>query len=232
MRLVKLVTMSAVMGLGSSCCVARGTRVRTRNGERLVESLEVGDEVLCVDPVTSARVVARLSAIRTSRRECLSIDAGARVLTCTTDHPLYDPLAGVYADAGDWALGRRDTLLSVPEDDAAPCVTVKAGAGLEVTVNDVFDLTVDHALHNFVANGLLVHNKSPPPCNPDASVSAEWCLGSTDCKATETAFGYCNGRSVSCACRLADGGTRDPFARDAGPTTTDGGSDGGTDAGP
>lgn len=238
MRLMKLVTMSAVMGLGASCCVARGTRVRTRTGERLVESLEVGDEVVCVDPSTSTRVVARLSAIRTSRRECLLVSAGARSLACTTDHPLYDPLAGLYADAGDWALGKRQALLEVPEDEAVACVTVGARAGLEVTVADVFDLTVDHPLHNFVANGLLVHNKSPPRCNPDASVNAEWCLGSVDCTPTETAYGYCNGFTVSCACRLPDGGTRDPLARDAGSMTTDGGtdgggrSDGGTDGGP
>lgn len=30
-------------------------------------------------------------------------------------------------------------------------------------VFDVFDLTVDHPLHNFVANGVLVHNKEGFP---------------------------------------------------------------------
>lgn len=53
----------------SGLSAARGRRVRMRTGTRAVEEVRLGDEVLCVDPETGERVVARVSAIRSSRRD-------------------------------------------------------------------------------------------------------------------------------------------------------------------
>jgi hypothetical protein len=163
MRLFQKVGLAVVLGTaGAACCVAKGTRVRTKRGERLVEALEVGDEVTCVDPVTQARVSSTLTATRTAHRECVTLQTSRGALRCTTDHPLYDPDSTTWADAGDWALGKRTALLWVPEDDTAPLERVVVQPGASVTLEQVFDLTVEHELHDFVANGLLVHNKSPP----------------------------------------------------------------------
>ncbi len=180
-----------------------------------MESLKLGDEVLCVDPETGERAVARLSGIRTSRRECLEFSLGESTLRCTADHPLYDPEAKVWADAGDWALGRRTVLLRVPEDDEAPLERLRPMANAVVRLQEVFDLTVDHPLHNFVADGVLVHNKSPPrPCNAQTVVPASSCEQMEACAPNEVAVqGGCRmPGGVFCGCSQPDGGfvTRAP----------------------
>ncbi|MHB8876314.1 MAG: hypothetical protein ACYC8T_21690 [Myxococcaceae bacterium] len=75
----------------------------------------------------------------------------------TTDHPLYDPILREWAVAGDWALRKRSALWLLGEDGFAPSRLTEAAqfAGVE----EVFDLQVEHPPHNFIANGVLVHNK-------------------------------------------------------------------------
>jgi hypothetical protein len=157
-RVKKLVGAAALAASSCLFCVARGSRVRTPRGERLIEELAVGDEVLCVDPVTGVLVAAALREVRSAVRECVSLSFAGVELVVTSDHPLYCPATREWAPAGDWALGRRTQLLHVDGETVAPVAVerVSAFAG----VRTVFDLTVEHPLHNFVANGALVHNKS------------------------------------------------------------------------
>jgi hypothetical protein len=202
-------------GLSASCCVARGSRIRVRRGTKPVESLKLGDEVLCVNPETGERVVARLSGIRVSRRECFEFGIGDATLRCTADHPLYDPDAKVWADAGDWVLGRRSSLLRVPDDDEAPVEHVQPITSAVAGLDEVFDLTVDHPLHNFVADGVLVHNKRPPsPCNAQTVIPASSCEELQACAPNETAVqGGCRmPGGIFCGCAQPDGGfvTRSP----------------------
>jgi hypothetical protein len=200
-----------LLGCGATC-VARGTRIRTPRGDRAVEELQPGDEVFCVDPDTGARVAGTLEAIRVARRECVRLDFGEGSLICTPDHPLYDPVSRAWADAGDWALGRRSTLLHVPLEVTEAPRRLDVGAhSTGVGVREVFDLTVAHPLHNFVAEGVLVHNKSPIPrdCRlPDGGYgfldNAPRCGASHTCGEGET-FTWC-GPPARCACALPDGG--------------------------
>lgn len=114
----------------------------------------------CVDPDTGQLVAARITAIRTAERECVQLGFADGELTATSDHPLYCPQTRQWAPAGDWALGKRTQLLRVEAEGVTPVVLGRTStfAG----IHQVFDLTVDHPLHNFVANGVLVHNKSAP----------------------------------------------------------------------
>lgn len=151
--------LAGAMGCGPpTSCVARGSRVRTPKGDRAIEELGVGDEVLCVEPSTGALATARLVAVQRATRECVALTLAGAALTLTSDHPVYCPDTGEWAPAGDWALGQRRRLLQVDATGARAVEVqhVSTFAG----VHDVFDLTVDHPLHNFVANGVLVHNKS------------------------------------------------------------------------
>lgn len=79
-------------------------------------------------------------------------------------------------------------------------------------IHEVFDLTVDHPLHNFIAAGVLVHNKQNTAyCFPDESrqtrydgvecVCGDGSEGVTVCTDTTRHVGFCSG--------CPDGGTPD-----------------------
>ena len=144
---------------GPTTCVARGTRIQTPRGQRRVEELVVGDEVIAVNPHTGEHEVTTITDVRFSDREHGAITFGATTLHVTSDHPLFDPQTREFHPAGDWLLGLRTQLLAFDGD--MPEVTVtRTFAGIET----VFDLTVASPLHTFVAEGIVVHNKQPIQC--------------------------------------------------------------------
>ncbi len=104
----------------TACCIARGTLVSTPRGKRPIEELVEGDLIFSVDPETGARVASAVVQLRRATREVMRLAGDGFSLTCTTDHPLFDPEEKVWAPAGDWALGTRSALLFVPEGDAPP----------------------------------------------------------------------------------------------------------------
>lgn len=194
-------------------CVARGSRVRTPDGERPIESLRRGDELVVADPATGATAVSRLVAIVGSTRECGTLSFVGRRLSVTSDHPLYDPLARDFFPAGDWLLGKR-THLAMPTGSGLQVLAVEQ---VEVfsRVDEVFDLTVEHAWHTFVAEGVLVHNKQPAPCDaPDANEFIAYTgptAGSQPCSCADGGVGrwrceLSGGQAVCVACGGADGG--------------------------
>lgn len=139
-------------------CVARGTLVRTPTGRRAVEDLRVGDVVLSVDPITALYVPATIQAIATAVREVTTLRGGSRRLTATLDHPVYDPRQRRYRQLRDWCEGAATDLLTPGAPQ--PTATVDEIATRRGAVQ-VYDITLDGHLHNFVANGIVVHNKSP-----------------------------------------------------------------------
>lgn len=145
----------------AACCLARGTLVSTPRGPRRIEDLIEQDTLWSVDPATGERFASHLIAIARASREVMVIAGADFSLTCTTDHPLYDPSTKSWAPAGDWVLGHRSELLLVTEDGVSRVVSVQHRE-VSVGVREVFDLSVDHQLHNFVAAGVLVHNKKNP----------------------------------------------------------------------
>ena len=141
--------MSAMAQL--ACCIARGAKVKTPRGEVSIEDVAVGDEVIVVDPQTLEQHVGRVTAVRSAMREAGRLDG----LTLTSAHPLFDPEKSEWAPAGDWLLGVRATVQTVNGPRRV------ARAERFVGVEEVFDLGVDHPLHTFVADGVVVHNKEP-----------------------------------------------------------------------
>ena len=161
---MKKLLLSAAMATMSGCfpvstCVARGSRVSTRRGLINIEDLSVGDEVTTVDPIGRASASTTLTAIRSAQRECGMISFSGGSLEVTTDHPLFDPVTGTFEPAGDCLLGKRTQLLRFEGQHftVVEVTGVQAFSRLET----VFDLTVEHDWHTFVAEGVVVHNKSP-----------------------------------------------------------------------
>lgn len=153
-----------VVGLSMpGCCVAAGTRVLTPRGWTRVEGLTVGDLVYSVDEETGERFEARIVAVRSTIREIGAVRLGGMELRATSDHPLYCPVDQCYAPAGDWFLGLR-RFLAVSTEAGIEHREVESADGY-TGVAVVYDISVDHALHNFIAEGVIAHNKSPdvPP---------------------------------------------------------------------
>jgi hypothetical protein len=161
---VKKFVLAAAMGLaGCFCdgCIAVGSAVLTPQGRRRIETLKPGDEVICVDPATGARVTSAIAATRTVKRETFLLQGEGWSLRCSSDHPLYDPSTHEWAPAGDWMLAKRSALLLVADEPVVPRQVLVTGRSLDGLVTELIDLSVAHELHNFVAEGILVHNKPP-----------------------------------------------------------------------
>ncbi|MBA3548052.1 MAG: hypothetical protein H0T76_16345 [Nannocystis sp.] len=144
--------------LGPACCVSAATLVRTPRGEVAAGSLEIGDLVWSVDVASGGLVEGRIVAMRRATRECVALHWGDGTLVCTSDHPLFDPERGVYRPAGDWVTNAGRPLLRSAEAGVSPVLVARAESF--VGLHEVVDLTLASEPHNFVAAGIVVHNKS------------------------------------------------------------------------
>lgn len=147
----------AVAALPSCFCVATSTPVRTPEGEVPAGSLAVGDRVCSIDLATGLVIVGRVVQLRRAIRECLALRWDGGALVCTPDHPLLDAERGIYRPAADFVTGDARRLLAWTEAGTRP-VMVEA-VDRYVGMHEVLDIAVDAAPHNFVAGGVIVHNK-------------------------------------------------------------------------
>lgn len=163
-------------------CVAAGTPVATPRGWVPVETLAVGDAIYAVDLASGLLVATAITAITRARRECLALLADdGRELIATPDHPVHVPELDGYAEAGRVALGQAQSLTLI--EGRLPEVRIRQrGVGKHRTfagVHDVFDITVASELHNFVAGGFVVHNKSSTTTIGDSTSGSDTVSGSS-----------------------------------------------------
>jgi hypothetical protein len=144
---------------GWSCCVAASTRVRTPRGEIPAGSLAVGDRVVSVDVATGLAVEGTIVHVRRAIRECVALRWRGGELVCTPDHPLYSPERGDYRPASEWVDGAARVLLARTGESLAE-VAVE-GCERFAGLHEVVDLTLAGEPRNFVAAGVIVHNKTP-----------------------------------------------------------------------
>lgn len=139
--------------------MAAGTPVATPVGPVPIESLRVGDIVWSVDPATSVLYPGRLIAVRALRRPCLELttQTGRRIVA-TAEHPFFVPGRDEYRPAGEWLAGAGECVALYARGLAAEPVVGCANLEGE---RWVYDLTVASPYHNFLADSVLVHNKSP-----------------------------------------------------------------------
>jgi hypothetical protein len=203
-----------VPACNSDSCVAEGAEVSTPQGLRPIESLRIGDEIWAVDPKTGERVATRIVAIKTATRECLALELqGGGALVCTPDHPVYAAESSTFVPAVSFLEGKARQILRVDEEGARvqDVRVVRANVGLR----RVFDLTVESEHHDFVADGVLVHNKSDPnECGPYP-----------DCIASTSGDTSTSEESTDEASTSADSGTESSGTDDTGSSDTGSGSD-------
>jgi len=203
-------------GCTPQTCVARGSRVRTPGGTKTIESISVGDAVFSYNESTGEPVVGRVVAIKEGHRECMAFRLpDGSSLTLTPDHIVYSPQREAYLQAGSWVSDETLTQVSLIEDSGALVVT-DVEVEIHVGVHQVFDIELDTKEHNFSANRVLVHNKSPLPDPYEPCVSAlddGTVVEENDpCECPETGiegyyqcanrFGY-GGGDVACYCPTA-----------------------------
>ena len=133
----------------TSSCVPVGTLIDTPKGECSVENLRIGDVVLSLSLEGKIRILkSEIVAITTSRStQCVHLNKNWLI---TLKQPVYTSTGWVEAGSlqkGDSVMDRSGSLVPISE------VEYLKG------YFEVFDLTTNEPYHNYVANGLLCHNK-------------------------------------------------------------------------
>jgi hypothetical protein len=150
-------------------CFALGTNVLTPSGPVAIESLRPGDLVVAFD--RERRVTVHSQVTRTWRHHdrayrVLALPGGGE-LGVTESHPVFDLGSGRFLPVADVAA--RGSLAMLSDDSKSGPLAPASIAWNDArrTHGDVIDIAVEgHA--NFFAEGILVHNKSPPDARTDA----------------------------------------------------------------
>lgn len=163
MNRLALLSALSLLFLGQGCwllCIAEGSSISTPTGRCRIEQLREGDAVYSVDTRSGALVEVRITAIRRGVRECMSLELrGGERLRCTPSHPIYHPDTDSYRVAGEWITHGTTTVARVVEGRVIHQAVASVSA--YVGLMEVFDLSVDGPHSNFIADGVVVHNKSP-----------------------------------------------------------------------
>ncbi len=159
----------------SGRCLAEGSLVETPRGAVAIESLRLGDVVYSVDLATGARQASRVVLARQARRACLLMRfEGSRELRTTVDHPFFSPQTGRYERADRWCGRASETPLALVyrSHKGGELTSCKVLSCVELPGTfRVFDIGVASRHHNFLVEGVVVHNKS---VRIDLEVAGTW----------------------------------------------------------
>jgi hypothetical protein len=168
---------------GFRTCFAAGTAITTPSGEVAIERLRVGDVVLGYDEAAHRVVESPVTAVfvHPDQHPGTLATGDGRVLRVTGEHPIYLADDGRYVPAAE--LEGDERLLAL---DARGNIQSSIGSMLEqdATGNSetVYNITVA-GVHNYFAEGVLVHNKSgtggTPSCNQVFSI--QYCGQADEC---------------------------------------------------
>lgn len=142
---------------GRMSCIEENTLIRVVGGDKPIKDVKVGDLVQCYDEDGDMRIKRVLSLIDSGYRDCIKLKWGTKVnkdygeLICTPEHLIRK------AD-GSWL--RADKLEQGDELTGLSVNSKVLGKG-SVGIRHVYDIEVEDC-HNFMANGICVHNCSKP----------------------------------------------------------------------
>lgn len=136
-------------------CFPAGTPVDTLTGVMPIERLRIGDMVYAYDHAAN-QVVERAvtQTFAHEPRPTISLWFSDRMITCTREHPFYDPLTQTYRAAGDLrpgdcafgVNGEQRQVVAVTGGDTVPVYNIEVGSE-----------------HNYFVLGTLVHNAKLAP---------------------------------------------------------------------
>jgi hypothetical protein len=131
--------------------------VQTPNGNVLISSLKLGSQVIAYDHNSHKNVVSDVEQFRALKRpvcEYKLSKGGKETVTveATSDHP-FSTENDLYRPIGALALERRRTIAMEHKNPRGISIVAAKYLGEQV----VYDLRIRDQ-HNFIANGILVHN--------------------------------------------------------------------------
>jgi hypothetical protein len=144
----------------SKTCFAPGTLVLTPQGERAIEDLRGGDEVLSIDPGSKAIVTNRVRKIhlyKNGDKAQMLTRLGFRV-EANPRHHFYVPELNSYVPMID--LKPQSSVLVWEQNRARVDFVTELRA--QPGFSNLIDLELEAEPHNFLANGIMVHNKPRP----------------------------------------------------------------------
>ncbi|TMG00968.1 MAG: hypothetical protein E6I03_10105, partial [Chloroflexi bacterium] len=146
------------------------TLILTPAGYRRIDSLAVGDPILSYDIEARKFIETSISYIRSrSVNDYLSVtlaDGGS--IRVTQEHPIYDATSKGYRPIKEFGPG--DSVVRPSAGGLTPETVTSIERIAEPTT--VYNLHVENENHNYVAAGILVHNKTftpPPTASPTPS---------------------------------------------------------------
>jgi len=142
-------------GLPGKKCFVAGTLIRTENGYRPIEEIEVGDKVWAKDLAAGEDVLREVDELSVRETvELVRLTVAGAVLSTTAEHPFWVDGRG-WIEAGDLVPG---DVLSTPDGEAAVDAVVVEVLAEPATV---YNFRVP-GLHNYYAlagaTPVLVHN--------------------------------------------------------------------------
>jgi RHS repeat-associated protein len=151
----------------SKSCFPAGTRVATAEGDKPIETIEAGEQVLSADPVTGKQSYQQVKqAFVRKSDELVTIEtAHGHKIEATGEHPFFVEGKGFVAAR---RLARSD-LLKGADGRLVAVASVTSRRG-EFTV---YNLEVEHT-HTYFAGGLWVHNECGLPAEELARHLEEW----------------------------------------------------------
>jgi|ETNvirnome_2_300_1030623.scaffolds.fasta_scaffold07867_3 hypothetical protein len=140
-------------------CFVGGTQIQMHEGVKSIEDVEIGDIVKSFDVGTSSVIDSKVTKTYVHTDRYYMILNGT--IKTTSVHPFYTD--GKWIEAGDLSIG--DKILHV---DGLEHTIDSIEEGDEVV--DVYNLEVG-GIHNYFAEGYLVHNKGPESLGVEEAVT-------------------------------------------------------------
>ncbi len=141
-------------------CLAEGTNISTPTGEKLIENLQIGDEIYSYDMYNQKYISSKVLLIKKYYRDCYQLRTADGIqLTATLTHPIYSPQTGKYELVEKWFNKELNSFAIMKQNNNFINTATQSVKPIGKKV--VYDITVESPHANFIANSFLVHNKTP-----------------------------------------------------------------------
>jgi predicted lipid-binding transport protein (Tim44 family) len=173
---------------GGGGCFAAGTGIDTPDGEKPIEKISVGDEVISVLPGGKPKTVKVLATYKTAD-QTMEIAAGGRSVITTGEHPFLTS-RGTFVKVSQLSIGDYVIVSDKGVSDFERITSIK-----ELDWREVYNLKIEEP-STFIANGFVVHNKGGGISGSGGGSSSDPYASELDCGISKV-FYLANGTATA-----------------------------------